>query len=73
MDGILSYALGAAFVAALAMSFIQPFYIETFTQNPTGRSMAVIGLVMMLFGLLTDFPDAPAETQPVVRQAQATL
>ena len=41
------------FIAALAMSFIQPFYIETFTQNPTGRSMAVVGLVMMLFGLLT--------------------
>jgi tight adherence protein B len=41
------------FIAALAMSFIQPFYIETFTQNPTGRTMAVIGLVMMLFGLLT--------------------
>ncbi|WP_084698522.1 type II secretion system F family protein [Muricoccus aerilatus] len=41
------------FIAALAMSAIQPFYIETFTQNPTGRIMAGVGLFMMLLGLLT--------------------
>ena len=41
------------FIAALAMSMIQPFYIETFTQNPTGRTMAGVGLFMMLLGLLT--------------------
>jgi tight adherence protein B len=41
------------FVAALAMSMIQPFYIETFTENPTGRTMAGVGLFMMLLGLLT--------------------
>jgi tight adherence protein B len=41
------------FVAALAMSFLQPFYLETFTTNPTGQSMAMVGLVLMLFGLLT--------------------
>jgi tight adherence protein B len=41
------------FVAALAMAFIQPFYIQTFTENPTGQTMAVVGLVLMLFGLLT--------------------
>lgn len=41
------------FVAAAAMSFIQPFYIAAFTQNPTGQHMAVIGLGLMLLGLLT--------------------
>lgn len=41
------------FVAALAMAFLQPFYLETFTTNPTGQSMAMIGLLLMLFGLLT--------------------
>lgn len=41
------------FIAALAMSMIQPFYIETFTQNPAGRTMAGVGLFMMLLGLLT--------------------
>jgi tight adherence protein B len=41
------------FVAALAMSFIQPFYIRAFTENPTGQTMAAIGLFLMLLGLLT--------------------
>jgi tight adherence protein B len=41
------------FVAALAMSIIQPFYVAAFTQNPTGQRMAIIGLTLMLFGLLT--------------------
>jgi len=41
------------FVAALAMSVIQPFYFETFTQDPTGRTMAGVGLFMMFLGLLT--------------------
>jgi tight adherence protein B len=41
------------FLAAGAMAMIQPFYIETFTQNPTGQTMAVVGLVMMAMGLVT--------------------
>jgi tight adherence protein B len=41
------------FVAALAMSLIQPFYIKAFTENPTGQRMAMIGLGMMLLGVLT--------------------
>ncbi len=41
------------FVAALAMSFIQPFYVATFTENPTGQRMAVVGLVLMALGVLT--------------------
>jgi tight adherence protein B len=41
------------FVAALAMSFIQPFYLATFTENPTGQRMALVGLVLMILGLLT--------------------
>lgn len=41
------------FVAALAMSLIQPFYIQAFTENPTGQRMAMIGLGMMLLGVLT--------------------
>ncbi|MBL6457162.1 type II secretion system F family protein [Belnapia sp. T6] len=40
------------FVAALAMSFIQPFYIEAFL-SPTGQTMAMTGLGLMLLGLLT--------------------
>jgi tight adherence protein B len=40
------------FIAAPAMSVIQPFYIDTFTQNPTGRKMAVIGLCLLAVGLL---------------------
>lgn len=41
------------FIAAVAMSFVQPFYIKAFTENPTGQRMAVIGLGMMLLGLLS--------------------
>lgn len=41
------------FISALAMSAIQPFYIDTFTENPTGRKMAVVGFVFLLLGLLT--------------------
>ncbi|MGG5807658.1 type II secretion system F family protein [Falsiroseomonas sp. CW058] len=41
------------FVAAAVMSTLQPFYIETFTQNPTGQRMAMVGLGLMLLGLLT--------------------
>jgi tight adherence protein B len=41
------------FVAALAMSMVQPFYIAAFTQNPTGQKMALFGLGMMALGLLT--------------------
>jgi tight adherence protein B len=41
------------FIAALAMSFIQPFYIAAFTENPTGQRMAMIGFGLMLLGLLT--------------------
>ncbi|PZW48413.1 tight adherence protein B [Humitalea rosea] len=41
------------FIAAAAMSFIQPFYIAAFTQNPTGQRMGLIGLGLMLLGLLT--------------------
>lgn len=41
------------FIAAAAMSFIQPFYIAAFTQNPTGQRMGMIGLGLMLLGVLT--------------------
>jgi tight adherence protein B len=41
------------FVAAAAMSVIQPFYIEAFTSNPTGQRMALGGFGLMLLGLLT--------------------
>lgn len=41
------------FISALAMSAIQPFYIETFTENPTGRKLAVTGFVFLALGLLT--------------------
>ncbi len=41
------------FVAAFAMSMIQPFYLAAFTENPTGQRMAMIGLFLMLLGLLT--------------------
>lgn len=40
------------FLAALAMSQIQPFYIENFTGTPTGKALAVIGFVFMGIGLL---------------------
>ena len=41
------------FLSALAMSAIQPFYVETFTENPTGRKLAVVGVVFLVLGLLT--------------------
>lgn len=41
------------FIAALAMSFTQPFYVATFTEDPTGRSMLMFGLGSMLLGLLS--------------------
>lgn len=40
------------FIAALAMSFIQPGYVETYTSNPTGIRMALIGFGMMVLGIL---------------------
>lgn len=41
------------FVAALGMSMLQPSYLATFTQNPTGQKMALAGLGMMALGVLT--------------------
>ncbi len=41
------------FIAALAMSFIQPGYVETYTQNPAGVRMTITGFVLMIFGILT--------------------
>ncbi len=41
------------FIAALAMSFIQPFYLRTFTETATGQRMAMVGLGLMGLGLLT--------------------
>ena len=40
------------FIAAFAMSFIQPGYVETYTENPTGQRMAVTGFVLMVLGML---------------------
>ncbi len=40
------------FLAAMAMSFIQPGYVATYTENPTGVRMALVGLILMLFGVL---------------------
>ncbi len=41
------------FVAALVMSFLQPFYIRTFIENPTGQKMAMAGFGLMMLGMLT--------------------
>ncbi|MGK7869782.1 type II secretion system F family protein [Falsiroseomonas sp. E2-1-a20] len=41
------------FVAALGMSAMQPFYISAFTENPTGRTMALTGFGMMILGVLS--------------------
>ena len=41
------------FIAALGMSFIQPGYVESYTGNPTGIRMALIGLGLMALGSLT--------------------
>jgi tight adherence protein B len=40
------------FISALGMSAIQPFYIDTFTENPTGRKMAVVGFGFLVLGLV---------------------
>lgn len=41
------------FIAAAGMSALQPFYVAQFTENPTGRKMAMVGLGLMVTGLLT--------------------
>jgi tight adherence protein B len=41
------------FIGALGMSAMQPFYISAFTQNPTGRTMALTGIGMMILGVLS--------------------
>lgn len=38
------------YLAALAMSQIQPFYIDNFFRNPTGQKLALIGLGFSVFG-----------------------
>jgi len=40
------------YLAALAMSQIQPFYIDNFFRNPTGQKLALIGLGFSVFGYL---------------------
>lgn len=40
------------YIAALAMSQIQPFYIDNFFRNPTGQKLALIGLGFSVFGYL---------------------
>jgi len=39
------------FIAAAAMSFIQPFYLRTFTETATGQRMAMVGFGLMGLGL----------------------
>lgn len=41
------------FIGALGMSAMQPFYISAFTENPTGRTMALSGIGMMILGVLS--------------------
>lgn len=41
------------FIAALAMSFSQPFYVSAFTENPTGQKLLVTGLGLMALGVVT--------------------
>jgi tight adherence protein B len=41
------------FIAALMMSFLQPFYLTTFTQTEAGQRMALVGLGLMFLGMLT--------------------
>lgn len=41
------------FIAAVAMSFIQPGYIETYTDTPTGIRMTITGFCLMILGVLT--------------------
>ncbi|MBR0652321.1 hypothetical protein GXW78_21875 [Roseomonas terrae] len=40
------------YIAALAMSQIQPFYIDNFFRNPTGQKLVMIGLGFSVFGYL---------------------
>ncbi|MBW6396810.1 type II secretion system F family protein [Roseomonas sp. HJA6] len=40
------------YVAALAMSQIQPFYIDNFFRNPSGQRLVLIGLGFSVFGWL---------------------
>lgn len=40
------------YIAALAMSQIQPFYIDNFFRNPAGQKLALIGLGFSVFGYL---------------------
>ncbi len=40
------------YLAALAMSQIQPFYIDQFFRNPSGQRLALIGLGFSVFGFL---------------------
>lgn len=41
------------FLAAIMMASMQPFYMATFTQDPTGQTILMVGLGLMLLGLLT--------------------
>ena len=41
------------FIAALMMSFIQPFYLRTFTGTQTGQRLALTGFGLMALGMLT--------------------
>ncbi len=41
------------FLSAMAMSAIQPFYIETFTETEPGRRLIVIAIILLSLGLLT--------------------
>lgn len=40
------------YIAALAMSQIQPFYTDQFLRNPTGQKLALVGLGFSVFGFL---------------------
>ncbi len=40
------------YIAALAMSQIQPFYVDNFFRNPSGQKLAVVGLGFSVFGYL---------------------
>lgn len=40
------------YIAALAMSQIQPFYIDNFFNNPSGQKLAIVGLGFSVFGYL---------------------
>jgi tight adherence protein B len=41
------------FIAAAGMSYLQPFYLDTFLRDPTGRRLAFGGFGLMILGLLT--------------------